>query len=544
MDERPTGGAQDANALEHRRGPGTQIRWGFIGLLAASWLWAFLTCIPYWERDPSYAYGWSVPPLMAFFLWRRLSDLPVSAWNSGGFHSLPPILKNRWVWAVPALGVLPIEVFRNEFVQSTVFLYAVNLWAIVLSIAAAGWLGGRWIMGASMFPILFYLTAIPWPGALAQHVQQGLMMVVANIVASVLLWIGIPVTLQGAQLHMDNGVVGIVEACSGIRSLQTAIMVGLAIGELQMLTRRRRIGLLGLGLFLAFITNLGRTFTLCWIMERHGEKAMHDAHDPVGNVAMYSLIGLIYLAGRWLETPLGVPTTGPGGSLTWMDRWRRLDWSSIPDLRPLLVLGLGAALFVHGWYFALRVSTRPQVSGSFISKTKDQPAVVNREFSENVWSFLGADSGEQFDVQSDEAPHGKISFYHLFWKPGQKSLMALTHRPDSCMPGAGWVMRPDVERTQIHFNGTPMEFLVFKFDRPDSKVSAIQVWGNWRNGKPVEFNFGVKLMEHPEAFSLLPSGRHLMGVEVLSAFATFEGEPPGLDLFQRYLPKYFDIDTD
>jgi hypothetical protein len=105
-------------------------------------------------------------------------------------------------------------------------------------------------------------------------------------------------------------------------------------------------------------------------------------------------------------------------------------------------------------------------------------------------------------------------------------------------------MRPDVERTQIHFNGTPMEFLVFKFDRPDSKVSAIQVWGNWRNGKPVEFNFGVKLMEHPEAFSLLPSGRHLMGVEVLSAFATFEGEPPGLDLFQRYLPKYFDIDTD
>lgn len=89
-----------------------------------------------------------------------------------------------------------------------------------------------------------------------------------------------------------------------------------------------------------------------------------------------------------------------------------------------------------------------------------------------------------------------------------------------------------------------MEFLVFTFDRTDSKISAIQLWGNWRNGKPVEFDFGLKLREHPESFSLLPSGRHLMGVEVLSAFATFEGTPPGLELFQREIPNHFRLSAE
>ena len=543
MDERPNDSGSGAAVARGEGFRDVQIRWGFIGLLVASWVWALFTCIPYWERDPNYAYGWSVPPLMAFFLWRRLSDLPASAWTGSDSQPVPWLLRNRWLLAMAALGVIPVEVFRNEFVQSTFFLYAVNFWAVGLSLAAAGWLGGRRLAGVSAFPILFFLTAIPWPGAVAQHIQQALMKAVAEIVAEILLWIGIPVTLQGAQLHMDNGVVGIVEACSGIRSLQTSIMVGLAIGELHLLTRRRRIGLLGLGVVLALVTNLGRTFTLCWVMERHGDKAMHDAHDPVGNVAMYSLIGLIYLAGRWLETP---PESGMAASppMSWTDRWSRLNWGSIPDLRPLLVLGLALAIAIHGWYFALRVGIRPQVSGRFVSRSPNPATVVNHEFSENVWAFLGADSGEQFDVQCADAPHGKVSFYHLFWKPGPKSLLALTHRPDSCMPGAGWVMRPDVGRTQIQFDGTAMEFLVFTFDRTDSRISAMQLWGNWRNGKPVDFDFGLKLREHPEAFSLLPSGRHLMGVEVLSAFATFEGEPPGLELFQREIPKHFSLGTD
>ena len=117
------------------------IHWGFLGLLAVSWLWAFLTCMPYWEKDPNYAYGWSVPPLMAFFLWRRLADLPDSAWCRDRSTPIPRILRNPWVLAIPALGVLPLEVYRNEFAQSGWVVWTINLWAVSLGLVAAGWLG-------------------------------------------------------------------------------------------------------------------------------------------------------------------------------------------------------------------------------------------------------------------------------------------------------------------------------------------------------------------------------------------------------------------
>lgn len=517
--------------------------WGFLGLVAVSWLWAFLTCLPFWEKDPNYAYGWSVPPLMAFFLWRRLVDLPDAAWMGTQSHSIPTFLRNRWLLAVPALGVLPVEVYRNEFVQSGWVVWAINLWAVSLGLATAGWLGGRRIVLAVLFPILFHLSSVPWPSKIAHLLQQELMQTVAQTVAEILLWIGIPVTLNGAQLHMNNGVVGIVEACSGIRSLQTSIMVGLAIGELHMLTGPRRAGLLGLGLVLALVTNLARTFTLCWIMEHRGDHAMHEAHDLVGNVAMYSMLGLIYFGGRLLERPPEiVPTVGH--SLTWADRWRCLDWGFLPDFRPLLAVGIAMVVLVHGWYFVLRVGTPPQVSGMFTSSTKGQPAVVDREFSESVWRTLGADTGEQFEVTVPDAPRGKMSFYHLFWKPGPNTMMALTHRPDTCMPGAGWAMRPDVGKARIEFNGVPMDFFVFIFDHPGTKVSAMQVWGVWRNGQPVDMDIGTTLSHNPEVLGILPSGRHLMGVELLSAFTTFEGEPPSLELFQRHVPRYFNLDRD
>ncbi len=519
---------------------GSAIPWTFLGVVAASWIWAILAFKRFWERDPDYTYGWSVPPLVAFFLWRRLGDLSPAVWARMDARSTPGISVQPWLLALPALAILPLEVYRIEYVQSGFFVWSVNLWAVGLTLAAGWWLGGRILLGTLLFPVLFYLTAVPWPAILALPVKQGLMTQVAQVVAEILLWIGIPVTVQGAQLHMTNGVVGIVEACSGIRSLQTAIMVSLAIGELQLLSAGRRAGLLGVSVLLALATNLGRTFTLCWIMERHGDKAMHDAHDPVGNVAMYSLLALIYVGGRLLSRP-DAEMSASVVSVPWASRLKALKWGTLPDFRPFLAVGLLMAATVQTWYFALRVKYKPQVVGIFTPKLVDPASAAKREFDEHVWRALAADSGVQFDILPKAPGERQISVYQLFWKPGPRVQDALGHRPDTCMPGAGWIQQGDVRKTQIRFNGHVMDFHVFTFDREDSKTKALQLWGIWRNGRPVEMDYSRILRNSPEVFSLLPSGRHLMGVEVVSAFTTFEGEAPGLEFFERALPNYFEV---
>ena len=539
MNENP-GDAQGASGVpggSDSRGAATQ--WTFLGVLAASWVWAMLSCKLFWELDPDYAYGWSVPPLVAFFIWRRLTDLPKESWARMNSSPGTRVPVHPWLLALPALCVLPLEVYRTEYLQSGFFVWGVNLWAVLLTLTSAWWLGGRTLLGALLFPVLFYLTAAPWPAIVAIPVKQGLMSNVTQIVAEILLWVGIPVNMQGAQLHLNNGVVGIVEACSGIRSLQTSIMVSLAIGELQLLGTRRRIGLLGVSILLALATNLGRTFTLCWIMEKHGDKAMHSAHDPVGNVAMYSLLGMIYIIGRLLTRDDG--SGFQSEPLPWGTRLNSLKWGTLPDFRPFLAVALVMAFTAQAWYFVLRVKLKPQVVGIFTPKLTDSATTVRREFDEQVWRLLAADSGVQFDIVPNGPDQARLSVYHLFWKPSPYVQYALGHRPDICMPGAGWNLRSEVRKTRIDFNGHAMDFAVFTFDREDSRVKGLQIWGIWRNGKPVEMDYQRVLRSSPEVFGFLPSGRHLMGIEIVSAFTTFEGDPPGLEIFERSLPKYFEV---
>jgi len=518
----------------------TRVNQIFLWLLAALWAWAIGVCVPFWENDPNYSYGWVVPPLIAFYLWRRLSDLPLESWET--FRSEAPVSfkPNPWLLAIPALGLFPLEVYRSEYFQSGIVLWAINLSAVGFSLVSAWWLGGRKLLLLVAFPVMFYLTAVPWPALVAIPVQQGLMQTVANIVSEVLLWLGTPVTMEGAQLHLTKGTVGIVEACSGIRSLQSGLMVSLAVGELLLLPPRRRVWLLVIAVLFALASNLARTFTLCWIMDKDGDEAMHKAHDMVGNIAMYSLYGLIYGAGKWLEVSGSIPPI-PTGLPSWRERFGRLGWAAVPDFRVLLATGLLMFGAVHAWYYALRVTVHPQTMAQFTPVIGTNSAVSSQEFEENVWKKLGANDGEQFEVKVDEAPMGTLSIYHLFWKPGSKSRMALGHRPDICMPGSGWKSVGEVETATIPFNGIPMEFNVFRFRRDDSDVKAMQVWGVWRNGKLVEMDYTKKFTASPEVFSPLPTSRHLLGVELVSCFVPYRGEPPTLELVQKYLPRYFEF---
>lgn len=513
----------------------------FLGLLAAVWVWAIGSCVPYWQNDPNYSYGWVVPPLILFFLWRRLADRPLSDWQAFRREAQASYKPNRWLLALPALGLFPLEVYQSEYFQSGIVLWAINLTAVGFSLLSAWWLGGWRLLLLIAFPFLFFLTAVPWPALIAIPVQQYLMQFVAHVVAEVLLWLGTPVTMEGAQLHLTKGTVGIVEACSGIRSLQSGLMVSLAVGELLLLSPRRRLGLLGIAFLLALASNLVRTFTLCWIMETRGDEAMHHAHDLVGNIAMYSFYGLIYGAGKLLEQPDRLPPI-PTDLPPWKERLGYLGWGGVPDFRILLATALAAFVGVHAWYYVLRVTVKPQAFPQFTALIGTNSAVSSQEFEENVWKKLGANDGQQFEASVEEAPLGVMHIYHLFWKPGPKSRLALGHRPDICMPGSGWKSYGDVEEATISFEGKPLDFHVFHFRRDDSDLKALQVWGVWRNGQSVEMDYSRRLSASPEVFSFLPTSRHLLGVELVSCFVPYRGtEVPSLELVKEHLPKYFEF---
>jgi exosortase len=518
-----------------------KVNWAFTVLEGVLWMWSILVCVPYWLANEDYAYGWFVPVGMFLFLWMRLGSQDRQFWVECGREARGTWTLSPWLIAIPGLMLFPLEVYREEYHQSGIVLWGINLAKVAFSMAGAWWLGGRRLLMVTLFPLLFFLTAVPWPARLAHPVQQNLMIGVAQVLNEILLWMDVPVRTQGAVLELTNGTVGIVEACSGIRSLQSGMMVSLAVGELMWLTRRHRAVLVAGAIGLALFSNLVRTFVLCWIVEKSGSDAMHAKHDLVGNTAMYSLYALIFLWGMWLARGRqGIWPRQDAGS--WGERIAQLSWDHVPDFRPLLGLTVAMFLTVHGWYWVLEYRAKPQTKPAFEVLAQGGTGNEKQEFAGDVWAQLGATEGESLVRRDGSAPMGMVSGSHLFWRPSAMSRTALHHRPDVCMPGSGWKSEGEVGETTVEVSGHPLKFVVFRFSREEKtgrRVQALMLWGVWRNGLPVPFDFSDKLTALPEKYGMWPTDRHMLGIELVSVMVPYEKGPAPLELARAAVPKMF-----
>src|SRR6476620_8772745 len=97
---------------------------------------------------------------------------------------------------------------------------------------------------------------------------------------------------HGNLIEVNTGLLGIDEACTGIRSLQASVMVSLLLRELYRATFRRRILFLLAGFLIAFVCNVGRTFFLSWTAATQGIESVPKWHDWAGIIEL----GICFLA--------------------------------------------------------------------------------------------------------------------------------------------------------------------------------------------------------------------------------------------------------
>jgi exosortase/archaeosortase family protein len=136
---------------------------------------------------------------------------------------------------------------------------------------------------------------------------------------------------------LPNGFVGVDEACSGVKTLQAAIMVALFLGELLRLSTRRRLVLLLLGAGWVFACNVARAATLVMVAASRGLAALKDWHDGIGTaVLVLGMAGLVTIA--WLlgggadpgqdESPASRAVAGTRLRGSARQRWRSCGWRS------------------------------------------------------------------------------------------------------------------------------------------------------------------------------------------------------------------------
>ncbi|MEI7527286.1 MAG: exosortase/archaeosortase family protein [Mariniphaga sp.] len=261
--------------------------------LAGLWGGTLYRLSALWSAYPNYLYGYSVPLLcLMIFRERWLSrPTPVVPVFSGMGWLLSLIGLTGWGMSRLAFEVMPT--WRLAAWGMTLSLICITL-GVVYSI------GGRAWVRHFILPVGFLLLAVPWPMSLEQPIIAKASSWVTSITMSILTLATVPAIRHGNLIEISTGVVGIDEACSGIRSLQGTLMVSLFLGEIFRLTTARRGLLLATGLASALLLNILRTTSLVWWGDVNGVAALARFHDQAGfGVLGANLIVLAVVSWRW-----------------------------------------------------------------------------------------------------------------------------------------------------------------------------------------------------------------------------------------------------
>ena len=400
-------------------------------LLAALWFSTLNQLRTEWSVNAQYAYGWTVP-LLALYLfverWRvRPPTAAVRSWKLLACAA-----------AALALLLLPLRVIQEGAPDWRLVSWARAGVSLGLSLAllyGAG--GGPWLRHFAL-PVAFLLVAVPWPVPFEQSVVQRLMRAVATICVDALGWAGIPAVQHGNVIEVSTGMVGVEEACSGVRSLQTTLMAALFLGELFRFGVARRFVLIVGGLILAFLCNAGRAFFLVWISVSRGSEAIVKWHDSVGlTVLVVSLAGLAALtaalrAGR-KNSAEAEAVAAP------------LHRPRLPSRR--LLIGIGAWLLAveagsEMWYRAHESGAARAVPWT-VALPAETPGFRELTFPESTRAILRYNEGRS--ATWPDAGGRQWSVVFLRWEPGRASAqLARSHGPEICLPASGSVLLSDL----------------------------------------------------------------------------------------------------
>lgn len=262
-----------------------QTRWmrpkpDWIGLgsnLLPSWVaaaWLAYQASWYWSHSPEMQFGWMVLILCGFLVTEVATQRPLAQPRWG---LLPMLLVVIGVLAVvmfqlyqAAFGTMPASLMGLAF--GVMSIITANIIA-VYGVGALGTLG---------FAFYFLLIALPLPSVVQSLLVSNLQLFVASMDEELLNLIGIPAQRSGAIIRLANGQVGVDDACSGFRSLQSSIMAGMFIGFLLFKGWGWRIVLVLVAILFAILGNVGRTFFLCWQGAARGIESIQGVHDAAG----------------------------------------------------------------------------------------------------------------------------------------------------------------------------------------------------------------------------------------------------------------------
>jgi exosortase len=553
MQMKPATQGGDASVLH---APHSALRWALV-LLPLAFLWFRLidNLQLEWTTNPQYGYGLLVPFLCLGLLVRRWHaahgkglrddqaaglqtkerhDYETTGQQDRGSAVSSPVVRSpvdrglRSVVSSPWSVVLFFAVLAFLYLPTRLLEAAVPVWnpiqwllgieAVGLTLCVIGLGRGRGWLRQLAFPICFFLVAIPWPTLVEQPIIQHLTRASAAIVIELLGWLGVPALAHGNVIEVSTGLVGIDEACSGIRSFQSSLMISLFFGEFYRLSPGRRWLLIPLGFAFSFAFNVGRMLLLTLIAAKKGVAAISQYHDEAGvtiailcTLALWGIAALMRhrsaadnkTTGQQDDGVTESQTTEAGGQKS-EDRLKPQGGnaaSSSPVVRDPVVgspsqvvrgpsstvgnLGLSLIVWlmvseagVQAWYHIREAHLKPGPAWT-LTFPRDNPTLKDLPMDATTRNLLRFDEAKQAAWTEPDGTQWQAFYFN--WLPGRVAgYLAKRHTPEICLTAAGLKLLSGPKLTMMNVHGVDLPIRSYVFQTPEGVVQVFHC--RWEAG--------------------------------------------------------------
>jgi exosortase len=194
--------------------PASWIKFGLYGLLLLGIYYSTFTWLVTkdWERE-AYSYCWLIPPVVLFLIWLNRDELT----------SLPS--EPSWMGLLP-VGVGIVFFWLGELSGEFFTLY-ISFWLVLVGICLLhlGWQKLKTIG----FALFFILTMFPVPNFINTKIMLQLRLISSKLGVTITQFFGLSAYREGNIIDLGFTQLQIVDACSGLHSLISLLVLCLLL---------------------------------------------------------------------------------------------------------------------------------------------------------------------------------------------------------------------------------------------------------------------------------------------------------------------------
>lgn len=409
--------------------------------VACLWFW------PTWLATPELSHAFAAPIFCAW-LWHASRQEPSWA-NTAWSRSLAQLLLGLagvLMATIATFSVLAQGLMQAQSLSLGAYALVALLGSVLLALDAGAQPVARF-NGAGLAGCLIWVLAVPLPPGPLVTLTQTLRDHTTAVVLNALHWLGYSAVRHGNIIEFPHCVVGVEDACSGLRSLLACTFVGLVLAGLLVRGFWWRVLLVAGSAALAVAGNYLRSLVLCLLLNA-GVDIAGFWHDATAYVLLGITAVIMYAGAAFVGRHQRSTTPVEGGPSVRHRLW-------VPAS---LALFMGLATVFAVWKTRIRADEL-RAAPDFGQLLHVPAAGWTAEEDRGISDFSTTLGTEHLYAISYRRPGTEVSVYMAFWEPGQSTLGLVSfHQPAYCMPGTGWIAQPTPTPLSRYPLGTPQRF--------------------------------------------------------------------------------------